>query len=470
VLSLDELDDARVSRRHWIWTLIASLGDFLDAGMFGATGITLIALSSYLHFNNLEAGFPALVTLLGTAFGALAFGKLGDRFGRKYIYQLDMVIYAFSSIMLSVTGVFSSRTFNLVWVIVFYTIIGIAVGADIPASWSLITELSPKAARAKLFSLTNVMWFLAVIVDLIIAIILYNTGMILFRTLWIMLGVVAIASWILRKKLPESPRYNIMKRKFPEVRKTFGTLGIGFTDEKGNERASVYRKHIYRELFSTYGYITVFAWFLYMVWGIPASTYGEFFPYIFSSLHIASLKDIYAFEMISLVSAIVPGLLVFSILADRTNFGRLPVYLLSAGMCSISFYIFVYPPFLRNIPVLITSFLLFGIGEGLGVWPITRLFSVEHFPTSIRNSGQGFIYFTMRFETAIFGLFTPIIVGAKGIHVSYIGWIAGTLFLMGMAVTIILFIVRPEMIRTEGRSIDAISGDQPDNLNLNEDN
>ena len=38
------------------------------------------------------------------------------------------------------------------------------------------------------------------------------------------------------------------------------------------------------------------AWFLYLMWGIPASTYGEFFPYIFSSLHLVSLRDTYAFE------------------------------------------------------------------------------------------------------------------------------------------------------------------------------
>ncbi len=458
MLSIDELDDASVSKKHWRWTLIASLGDFLDAGMFGATGITLLAISAYLHFDSLEAGLPALVTLLGSAFGALGFGRLGDKFGRKYIYQLDMILYAFAAIMLALTGLFFSKNFDLVWAMAFYGLVGIAVGADIPTSWSLIAEFSPRKARAKLFSLTNVMWFLAVIIDLIVAIILYNKGMILFRVMWGMLGAVAIISWILRRKLPESPRYDLMKSRFSDLGKTIESLGLEKTASV-DKRSTTYRKHLYRELFTTYAPITALAWFLYLVWGIPASTYGEFFPYIFSSLHIASVRDIYAFEMISLVSAIVPGLLVFSLMADRKGTGRLPLYLLSAAMCSVSFYLFVYPPFLGNIPVLIASFLLFGIGEGLGVWPITRLFSIEHFPTSIRNSGQGFVYFTMRFETAIFGLFTPLIIGVGGIHVEYIGWIAGTLFLLGIVVIAILAMVKPELIKTEGVSIDRLSGD-----------
>jgi inositol transporter-like SP family MFS transporter len=109
--------------------------------------------------------------------------------------------------------------------------------------------------------------------------------------------------------------------------------------------------------------------------------------------------------------------------------------------------------------MLLSSFLLFGIGEGLGVWPVTRLFSIEHYPTSVRNSGQGLIYFSMRFETAIFGLFTPLIIGLNGIHVEYMGWIAGGLFTAGMIVMILLAIMEPKLIRTEGESIDRTSQD-----------
>ncbi len=454
---IDSLDNAKLTGKHFSWTLIASLGDFLDAGMFAGTGITLGAITALLHYNTLEIGLPALITLLGTAFGALGFGRLGDKFGRKYIYQMDMIIYAVAALLLAFTGVIPGRSFNIVWSLVFYGLVGIAVGADVPTSWSLITEFSPKKSRAKLFSITNVMWYVAVLIELGFAIALVNTGMVLFRTIWILLGLVAILSWFLRRRLAESPRFQVMEGKNADVKKTMASLGI--KESTTEAKKETYSKKSYKELFTKYGGVMLFAWFLYLMWGIPASTYGEFFPYIFNSLHLVSTRATFGFEAIYFGSAIVPGLLIFYLLADKVKVGRVPLYLTSAAMSMVSFYLLVYPPFLKNVGVLLVSFLLFGIGQGLGVWPITRLMSIEHFPTSLRNSGQGFIWFTMRFEAAIFGLFTPLIIGVNGLHVEYIGWIAGTFFLAAFVVVAVLSKVAPSLVKTEGRSLDDTSKD-----------
>ncbi len=457
ITEIGSIDDAKLTRRHFSWTLIASLGDFLDAGLFAGTGITLGAITALLHFTTLEIGLPALITLLGTAFGALGFGRLGDKFGRKYIYQMDMIIYAVAAILLATTGLIPGRAFDIVWAMVFYGLIGIAVGADVPTSWSLISEFAPKKSRGKLFSITNVMWYIAVLIELGVAIALVNTGMVLFRVMWLILGIVAIIAWFLRRSISESPRYDMMKGNNKDVEKTMNLLGAKVTK---NEKSGEYKKYSYKELFTKYGGILLFSWFLYLMWGIPASTYGEFFPYIFDSLHLVSTGTTYGFEAIYFASAIVPGLLIFYFLSDKIKVGRVPLYLSSAAMCMVSFYLLVYPPFLHNVSVLLVSFLLFGIGQGLGVWPITRLLSIEHFPTSIRNSGQGFVWFTMRFESAVFGLFTPLII-ASGAHIEYLGWIAGTFFLAALIVVGIVTKIKPQLVKTESKSIDALSMDNP---------
>ena len=338
---IDSLDNAKLTGRHFSWTLIASLGDFLDAGMFAGTGITLGAITALLHYNTLETGLPALITLLGTAFGALGFGRLGDKFGRKYIYQIDMIIYAVAALLLAFTGVIPARSFNIVWSLVFYGLVGIAVGADVPTSWSLITEFSPKKSRAKLFSITNVMWYVAVLIELGFAIALVNTGMVLFRTIWILLGLVAILSWFLRRKLAESPRFQVMEGKNADVQKTMASLGI--KESTTEAKKETYSRKSYKELFTKYGGVMLFAWFLYLMWGIPASTYGEFFPYIFGSLHLVSTRATFGFEAIYFGSAIVPGLLIFYLLADKVKVGRVPLYLSSAAMSMVSFYLLVYP-------------------------------------------------------------------------------------------------------------------------------
>ncbi len=444
-------DNVNTTSTHYLWTFIAALGDFLDAGMFAGTGITLLAISQFLHFTTFEAGLPALITLLGTAFGALVFGVFGDKFGRKYIYQIDMLLYGFSAIFLALTGIFTSASFNMIWAFLFYALIGIAVGADVPTSWSLISEFSPKHSRGKLMSITNIMWYVGVLVELFIAIPLAGTGMVLFRTIWLMLGIIALITWALRRKLIESPRFLVFKGKEEDVKKALQRIGV-------KETASVnvqYKKYSYKDIFTTFGLVTLWAWFLYMMWGIPASTYGEFFPYIFSSLHLVSTAAVFGMEAVYFGSAIVPGLLIYAYLTDKENVGRYPLWLVSSLMCALSFFLLVYPPFLHNVPVLLASFLLFGIGQGIGVWPIVRLISIEHYPTSIRNSGQGFIWFTMRLEAAIFGLFTPLLVSTYGVEI--IGWIAGFFFVAAFLAVAIVGKVKPEFVKTESKSIDVTS-------------
>ncbi len=275
--------------------------------------------------------------------------------------------------------------------------------------------------------------------------------MILFRTIWIFLGLLAFVSWILRRDLTESPRFDMMRGNKTDLEKSAKELHINISGEE-NKKFTIKK---YKELFRNYGWFMLLAWFLYLMWGIPASTYGEFFPYIFSSLHLVILKDTYAFEAVYFGSAIVPGLVIFYYLSDRV--GRVPLYLTSAVMAAISFFLLIYPPFLKNVYILLLSFLLFGIGQGLGIWPTTRLLSLEHFPTSLRNSGQGFVWFTMRFEAGIFGLFTPMIV-AFGI--GYIGWIAGIFFVMAFIVVLFLYMFKPEYVRTERKSLEETSRDK----------
>ena len=300
-------------------------------------------------------------------------------------------------------------------------------------------------------SITTMMWYIGVLVELGIAIALYNTGMVLFRTIWIFLGLLAFVSWLLRRNLTESPRFDMMRGNKSDLEKSAKQLHINISGEE-NEKFSVKK---YKELFKNYGWFMLLAWFLYLMWGIPASTYGEFFPYIFSSLHLVSVRSIYALEAVYFASAIVPGLVIFFYLSDRV--GRVPLYLTSAAMAATSFFLLIYPPFLKNIYVLLLSFLLFGIAQGLGIWPTTRLLSLEHFPTSLRNSGQGFVWFTMRFEAGIFGLFTPMIV-AFGI--GYIGWIAGIFFVMAFIVVLFLYMFKPEYVRTERKSLEETSRDE----------
>ena len=88
---------------------------------------------------------------ISTAVGALIAGRLGDRFGRKFIYSVDLLIYALG-VLVVIAAV------NASMLIVGYMVMGLAVGADVPTSWSLIAEFAHRRSRGKLMALTNVFW------------------------------------------------------------------------------------------------------------------------------------------------------------------------------------------------------------------------------------------------------------------------------------------------------------------------
>ena len=123
-------------------TLTVSLSNFLDAGAIvaGASGLTL--WMTYLHLNNEIIGLLGAVSAngFGAAIGALLGGKMADKYGRKFIYKYDLLIY-----MLGVALI--SLSINFPMLLVGYILTGISVGIVVPASWSYLGEQAPENKR-----------------------------------------------------------------------------------------------------------------------------------------------------------------------------------------------------------------------------------------------------------------------------------------------------------------------------------
>ena len=105
------------------------------------------ALALWVEQYHLSATFVGLIgafsaNAISAGIGALVGGRLCDKYGRKRIYQFDMLFYAFGMSWL----VFANHPWMIV---VGFILVGLAVGADIPASWSLIAEMAPDGERVQ---------------------------------------------------------------------------------------------------------------------------------------------------------------------------------------------------------------------------------------------------------------------------------------------------------------------------------
>ena len=452
---LQRLDESKLSRRHWYWTLLAALADFIDAGSIVAGSVALTFWVKQYHLTANTVGLIAAFSSNGisTGIGALVGGRLGDRLGRKFIYTTDLLLYAVGALVIVLAN-------GAPMVIAGYVLVGFAVGADIPTSWSLIAEFSPRRSRGRLMGMTNVMWYVGPIVILLLSLAFTGLGQLGGRLLFAVLGLVALVTWFLRRSFAESPRWALVVGAEGHVKraeeqllagapagKSAGAGAQGGAAAAQPARARLSRQETIRLLTSpasrrAFAVLTP----IYVLWGLAAGTYGFFLPFILKSVGGHGTVGADLMDMLWFGSAIITVVFVFMPLNDKVD--RRILYAISAAVMAVSFYMLIFFP-IANTTVAVVSILLFGLGQGIGLWPLQRVWSVEIFPTEIRNTAQGILWGTMRVLLGIWSLYFATFTASAGFTVVAI--VLGSFFVYNMVVG---GLFGP---KTQGKSLEAIT-------------
>lgn len=488
--------DKAPTGKHWRWTVLSSLADYIDAGSIVAGAAGLALWSKRFGMSSMAIGLLAAFSsnAISCGVGALVGGRLGDKFGRKRIYSWDLLVYIVGVLII----VFAQ---SVAMLFVGYIVAGLAVGADVPTSWSLIAELSPQRARGKMMGLTNIFWYIGPVVTLLLALLFTPLGVLGIRLVFLHLAIVAAVTWWFRRGIIESPRYVAMAEADSDgrnghedgtrasaspadreptktvtaatgvgdrltgtdgqsVASASGGTGVGdrLAGTDGQSLASA-SGGVLRELFSRrHRKALLFAFGTFCLWNIPAGTYGFFLPFIVKNAGQTSQAVSVGVDILWFGSAMLAVWLIFMRINDRVN--RAMLYGVTALIQAAGFWIFVFvSP--NMLGWLIVNVLLFGIGQGAGQWPLNRVWSVELFPTRIRNTAQGMIFGGMRLALGVWSFFVPTLLGCtadntgslakcstSGFHVMFL-----ILALMLTAISVIGWIWGP---RTEGMSLEEI--------------
>jgi MFS transporter, putative metabolite:H+ symporter len=176
----------------------------LGAGMF-FDGYDLYVGTNVLGAT-VQSGFSTLaqnaqfisLSYFGLTIGSFLAGFIGDKYGRRFIFQFNLVIFGLSSIAAAFAP--DMTTLNLI-----RFVMGIGLGAEIVVGYSTLTEFVPPKYRGRWLS------FMALIVVSGLPATAILGGLIIpafgWRPMFIIVGVGALIVWYLRKNLPESPRW-----------------------------------------------------------------------------------------------------------------------------------------------------------------------------------------------------------------------------------------------------------------------
>ncbi|GAA4525132.1 MFS transporter [Amycolatopsis samaneae] len=415
-----------VSREHWNWTVLAGMASYLDAGSIVALGAGLALFQSSLGLGAGAVGALAAIgpNALGCAVGALIGGRLGDRLGRKRIYKYDLLVYAAGilCVALSVnTPMLFAGTF----------VVGVAVGADVPASLALVGEFSPAGARGKLLGLTQVAWSVGPIVVLLLALALSSLGLLGIRIVFAHLLVVALVTWALRRNLAESARW-----------RTAAELAAASTSDTPGAPA----RHRPRNLFSGAN-LKALVWTatIYLFWNLAAGTAGIFTPYIIKTLNAGTQA---ASVALSCSSFVVTALVVaagFMRFADRGYRARRTMWAIGAVTEFLAFVLYLVFPF--TVPVIVANLVLFAFGGALAGEAFYKVFSQELFPTMLRGTAQGITFGVARAVLGVWSFFVPVLAEAG------IGPVAALLALFLLISGLVGFLFMPD---TSGKSLERI--------------
>src|SRR5437762_12244097 len=199
------LDEASLSRFHLRAVLVSGMGFFTDAYDLFIIGIASTLIAKEWHLSSGRLALLNSTMLAAACLGAFVFGRFADTSGRKRVYWVVAAI-----MIVAAVGSALSPSF---WVlIVFRFVLGFGVGGDYPVSAVLMSEYANRKDRGKLVGMVFGTQALGLIVGPLVALALLGAGA-SDNTSWrimLALGAIPAAAVVyLRRKMPESPRYQV---------------------------------------------------------------------------------------------------------------------------------------------------------------------------------------------------------------------------------------------------------------------
>jgi len=405
---------------HWRDTILAGLANYIDSGSIVAGSVALALWKDLYGLSDSLIGLIAAFSAnaISAGIGAFIGGWLCDRLGRKKIYQYDMLFYAFGMLFL----IFASSA----WMIIAgFLLVGLAVGADIPASWSLIAEQAPDTKRGAHSGVAQVLWYLGPVIVLTAGYFLKPYGIDGVRWLFIHLAVLALALTFLRSRMKESQRWEES-----QAARTARSPGINWS-----------------ELFSAkYVKSMLYLICMYGFWNLWAGYNGFFTPYLIAQNNLPQWAETMvpaSYFAIGIVSI----LAIFMTLSDKVN--QRTLFGISALMHVAGMLMLVVFPF--TLPVVIIHILIMGIAGGFGAQSFFQLWSSELFPTAIRSTAQGVTFAVVRIGLGIWSLAVPALASADFKTLAWI--LTGFLVASGL----IGYVWAP---RNEGKSLEQLEAER----------
>jgi putative MFS transporter len=348
---------------------IAGMGWMFDAMDVGMLSFIIAALKVEWDLTPGQMGWIGSINSIGMAAGALFFGFMADRIGRKNVFIITLLLFSLGS------GAAALAT-SLSIFLVFRFIIGMGLGGELPVASTLVSESVSAEKRGSIVVLLESFWAGGWLIAAIISyFVIPKFG---WQLALLLSATPALYALYLRIGLPDSPRFTAVKGKAKIT--ALQSLAKLWSKEYGRQTAV-----------------------LWIVWFCVVFSYYGMFLWLPSVMIMKGFSLIKSFEYVLIMTlAQLPGYFTAAWFIEK--FGRkfvLVVYLIGTAISAYFFGTAETTSLLMLSGILLSFF-------NLGAWGGLYAYTPEQYPTIIRATGTGIAASIGR----IGGVLGPLLVGA----------------------------------------------------------
>ncbi|MFF9781263.1 MFS transporter [Streptomyces nigrescens] len=230
------LDRLPPSRWHRRITLIVGIGAFFDLYEIFLGGVLAAALAEQWHLGHTAKSWVIAVGFLGMFVGANVLSVLADRFGRRRMFLVNLGAYAFFSLLCAAAP-------NLSWLLVLRFLSGLGLGAELVLVDTYLAEFLPRAVRGRYIAWAYTLGFVGVPVAALLGARLVAAHQLFgiegWRWLLVAGALGAAFLQLMRRQLPESPRWLTVHGRGEEAERIVAGLEERVVRERGGSLPSV---------------------------------------------------------------------------------------------------------------------------------------------------------------------------------------------------------------------------------------
>lgn len=356
-----------------LWSFFIIAFDGYDLVVYGTVVPVLI---EQWNLTSVEAGAMGSYGLFGMMFGAIFFGTLADRIGRKNVIAITLILF---SLFTFLCGFAETPTHFST----FRFLAGLGLGGIMPNVIALLTDYSPKSMRSMVVSIVLCGYSVGGILAPLLGILLMPT--LGWESIFWIAGLPLVALPLLYKQLPETASHLIRRGKKEELFATLSKVSPGFTFNKNDELlelntpatkvpiVGLFNNH--RALSTVMFWIAFFSCLL-MVYGL-----NTWLPNLMIEAGYA-LNSSLGF-LIALQGGAIIGTLIIARLCDKYGAKKMLVPMYASGAVALTLLGFGGNTLLIYVLVAIAG------AATIGAQNIVQAYVSQYYPASIRSTALG---------------------------------------------------------------------------------